>query len=161
MRKTILFLILIVFWGASCETTKDMSHIDFDGTPTVIYQMKKDYSKLVPVILSDDKTKVISYPSPKDMFHPNGELRVQQELSDGFYLDQIGLTINSAFISYAIEDYSRMIMPPSTDSLFKLVIDADPFKKMYNLGNRKQYLEEGKVESIVSSGDYKYFKKLK
>lgn len=161
MRKAILLLILIVFWGASCETTKDMSHIDFDGIPTVVYQMKKDYSALVPVILDDSKTKVVSYPSPKDMFHPNGELRAQQQLSDDFYLDQIGLTINSAFISYTIEHYSHIIMPPSPDSLFKLIVDSDPFKKMYNLGNRKQYLEEGKVESIVSSGDYKHYKKLK
>lgn len=161
MKKSVLFLMLIVFWAASCESTKDMSHIDFEGIPTVIYQMKKDYSALVPIILNEEKTKVVSYPAPKDMFHPNGELRVQQKLSNDFYLDQIGLTINSAFISYTIEDYSRMMIPPSTDSLFKLVIADDPFKKMYNLGNRKQYLEEAKVDEIVSSGDYKHYKRLK
>lgn len=147
----------------ACKSTADvdLSKVDFAEPPTIIYQMKQDYTKLVPVQLNEEKTAVIAYPAPKDLFNQEGKLRFPLPLDHDFYLDEIGVGLNTAFISLSIEDYSHMLMPPAIDSLFKLIVDKDPFTKMYNLGNRKQYLDKELVKELVSSGKYKGYKKLK
>ena len=71
-----ILLILSVVW--SCKTQKKVDDkntqkviitIDYSAGPTTfIYKTKGDYNNLVPVILSDDKTNISSYPHPKDIF---------------------------------------------------------------------------------------------
>jgi len=162
-------LIISIFLGlalivSSCKSTSDIdySKVDYKGAPTVIYQMKADYSNLVPVGLNTEKTKIISYPAPKDLFNMKGELRFPLPLEKGFYLDEIGVGVNSAFISITIEEYAHMLQTLPSDSLFKLIVDKDPFKKMYNLGNRKQYIDNNDlVKEIVKSGKFKKYRSLK
>jgi hypothetical protein len=160
MRKSLVFFSLIAIF-ISCTPTVDLTQVDFDGIPTVIYKVSDDYVHLVPVVLNEEKTKVVAYPAPKDMYNPKGELRFPTPLDKGFYLDQIGVGLNSAYTSLTIEEYAKMDTPPNLDSLYRLVIEKDPFKRMYNLGNRKQYLDEELVKEIVSSGKYKAYERLK
>lgn len=155
-----LFLVMTMVFTA-CETTTDLSHVDFSGPPTIIYKMKNDYSKLVPVVLNEDKTAIISYPAPKDLLDHQGHLRYPTQQERGYYLDELGVGVNTAYISISMDKYCHMIAVPSLDSLFSLVIDDDPFMKMYNLGNRKQYLDTQRVAELISSGKYKHYEKLK
>ena len=38
------------------------------SSPVVyIYKMKKDYSKLVPVLMNEERTRIVSYPDPVDL----------------------------------------------------------------------------------------------
>lgn len=160
MRK-LIYLGAVFVLVLSCKPTVDLSKVDFSDPPTVIYKMKADYSKQVPVILNEEKTKMVSYPAPKDMFYPNGELRYPLVLGNDFYLDEIGIGVNTAFISLDIDQYAHMLQAPSPDSLFKLIVDKDPFDKMYNLGNRKQYEDKEVVKELFSSGKFRAYKKLK
>jgi len=159
--RNILSLVLGMIFILSCTPTVDLSQVDFNGPPTVIYKVSDDYLNLVPVVLNGEKTKIIAYPAPKDMYNPKGELRFPTSLGKGYYLDQIGVGINTAYTSLSIEEYAKMKTPPKLDSLYQLIIDKDPFKRMYNLGNRKQYLDEDVVKELVSSGKYKAYKRLK
>jgi len=152
-------LVMIIL--LSCAPSVDLGQVDFDGPPTVIYKVSDEFVNLVPVVLNDEKTKVVAYPAPKDMYNPKGELRFPTPLGKGYYLDQIGVGLNSAYISLTIEDYAQMETTPTLDSLYQIIIDKDPFKRMYNLGNRKQYLDEEVVKELVSSGKYKAYKRLK
>ena len=163
MRNRLSILTLIIFGLIGCKSTSniDYSKIDYDGPPTIIYQTKADYSALVPITLNAEKTKIVAYPGPKDLFNQEGELRFPLALDEGFYLDEIGIGINSAFISLTINQYAHLMQLPSADSLFKLIVDKDPFKKMYDLGNRKHYIgKNDSIREIVKRGKYKKYKDL-
>lgn len=159
--KNILGYISGLILMLSCAPAVDISQVDFDNPPTIIYKVADEYLNLVPVVLNEDKTKIVAYPAPENMYDPNGELRLPIPLEKGFFLDQIGVGLNTAYTSLTITEYSKMPSPPSLDSLFMLIVDDDPFKKMYNLGNRKQYLQVEVVKELVSSGKYKSYKRLK
>lgn len=159
--KNALGLVFGMIFILSCTPTVDLSQVDFDGPPTVIYKVSDEYVNLVPVILNEEKTKIVSYAAPGDMYNSEGELRFPTPLSKGYYLDQIGVGLNTAYTSLTIDEYAEMETPPKLDSLYQLIISKDPFKRMYNLGNRKQYLDEEVVKEIVSSGKYKSYNRLK
>lgn len=159
--KKIIGIILSLLFLISCTPTVDLSQVDFEGPPTVIYKVSEEYVNLVPIVLNEDKTKVIAYPAPSDMFNIKGELRFPTPLEKGFYLDQIGVGLNTAYISLSIEEYSNLESPPRLDELYQLIVSKDPFKRMYNLGNRKQYINEEVVKEMLSSGKYKAYKRLK
>lgn len=159
--RNFLALVLAMLVFLACTPTADLSQVDFDGPPTVIYKTSEEYVNLVPVVLSEDQSKVIAYPAPKDMYDVKGELRFPIALDKGYYLDMIGVGLNTAYISLTIEEYAQMETPPKLDSLYQLIISKDPFKRMYNLGNRKQYQDVNLVKDLVSSGAYRSYKKLK
>jgi len=164
--KNIFKVLSFTFFMAlmSCVSTRDIdySNVDYSGPPTMIYKLKNDYTKLVPVRLNEEKTKIVSYPAPKDLFNKEGELRFPVPLAKGYFLDEIGVAENTAYISISIDEYAHLIHAPTADSLFQLIVDKDPFKRMYNLGNRKQYINHHElVKEIVESGKYRKFKSLK
>jgi hypothetical protein len=150
----------------SCSSHKDtvkkvIPKIDYANPATIIYKTKGDYSKYIPVILSDDKSQIISYPSPKDIFY-NGELAYPAKLSDGYLLDNRGVNLNSVFIKITYDEYSKLDAVPSLDYLYNLIIDKDPFTEMYNLGNRYQYKDEvNDINKIISNKDLNFYKKIK
>lgn len=132
---------------------KEAMVIDFSaGPPTYIYKTKGDYNNLVPVILSDDKSTITSYPHPEDLYY-KGELAIPVELADGYLLDNRGISENVAFINITYEDYSKLKTTPSADSLITLIIDNNPLVKLYNCGNRHQYKDEiAQLNKIIEEG---------
>ena len=144
-----ILLIISVVW--SCKTQKKIDNmaskkeiitIDYSaGPPTYIYKTKKDYNNLVPVILSDDKSKITSYPHPKDLFY-KGELAIPVQLKEGYLLDNRGISKNVVFLNITYEDYSKLNTIPSVDELFEMIIEMDPLTELYNCGNRHQYKNE-------------------
>lgn len=164
MRAGISITIVLMLLMGACKSTSDIdySKVDYEGYPTVIYKMKADYSLLVPVMLNAEKNKIMAYPAPKDLFNKEGELRFPIPLDKGFYLDEIGVSVNTAYLSLTIDKYSHMVQVPHIDSLFKLVVENDPFERIYNLGNRMQYIDKQElIKEIVTSGKYKNYKKVK
>jgi hypothetical protein len=144
-----LFFILSVLLINSCSTAKknqitaEAKEIDKnkvmlnfkDGPQTFIYKTKQDYNKYVPVTLSDDKSEIVSYPHPKDVFY-NGELAYPTELKDGYLLDNRGINGNVAFLDITYEDYSKLEKTPSSEELLSMILDKSPLAEMYNCGNR-------------------------
>ena len=144
----IFTVIMIVLLAWSCKTQQKVDNmaskneivkIDYSSGPTTyIYKTNGDYLNLVPISLSDDKTKILSYPHPKDIYY-KGVLAVPTQLEGGYLLDNRGISKNVAFINMTYEDYSELKKAPAVDELFNIIVDANPIKELYNCGNRYQY----------------------
>ncbi len=142
----------------SSQTTK--KQMTFSSPPTIIYKTKNDYSKFVPVTLSEDKSKIVSYPSPKDIYY-NGKLAYPTKLKNGYYLDNRGLNKNSVFLNITYEEYSKYKEAPSLNELYLKVADKNPFIEFYDCGNRYRFKNEIKeINKIIISGKLKECKCL-
>ncbi len=156
----IIAILIVVLISWSCKTQQQVEDtpqqveakpqkmrppkIDFSpGPPTLIYKTKADYTNLVPVILSEDKSEISSFPHPQDIYI-NGELALPTQLAEGYLLDNRGITANVAFLNMTYETYSKLDSVPSVDSLYSIILDKNPLTDLYNCGNRSSY------ESIVS-----------
>ena len=152
--KSLLFILSILILNAcftvkksnttmkETETDKDKIVLDFKaGPPTIIYKTKKDYNQFVPVILSEDKSKIVSYPHPKDVFY-KGELAYPTELKNGYLLDNRGINSNVAFLNITYEDYSKLEKVPLLNELFSMILDKNPLIEIYNCGNRYTFKNE-------------------
>jgi hypothetical protein len=129
--------------------------------PCIVYKTKADYSKNIPVILSDDQSRIISYPDVKDIYFKES-LAYPSALDNGFLLDNRGIGPNVAFLSITYEQYSKMDKTPSSTELFELIIDKDPLVEMFQCGNRSKYSEiENELNKLISSGNINTCTKLK
>jgi hypothetical protein len=152
--KTIL-LITIVCLFASCKSIKNKDveqNTDMTekneilpeykaGPQTVVYKTKNDYYYNVPVNLNDDKTEIVFYPTPSDVFY-NGKLSYPYKLADDYLLDNRGINENVAFLEYTYEEYIKLRQVPDIDSLFTKIIDDNPLTEIYNCGNRYVFKDE-------------------
>ena len=105
------------------------------GPPVVVYKTTKDYSRNVPVGLSADGTRVVSYPAVSDVCG----LPYPTPLADGYLLDNRGIGRDVAFLSYTYEEYAALPATPSPEELLEKVIDKHPLLEIHFLGNRYQY----------------------
>ncbi len=95
--------------------------------PTIIYKAAKKYADLVPITLSEDKQIIVSYPDPRDI----SERSKPTYLKKGYYLDNRGISPNTAFIALTYEEYAQLKTAPSIEQLMKLIVNRNPIKKMY------------------------------
>ncbi len=125
--------------------------------PVIIYKTTKDYYKNVPVAMSEDKSSIVSYPDITDVFY-QGEPAYPTRLAGGYLLDNRGIGINSAFIKYTYEEYSRLSATPSPETLYNLIIDKNPFTEIYLLTCKKDTSE---INKLIFSGLKENCKKIK
>lgn len=83
-----------------------------------IYKTNGDYNNNVPITLSADGKRVISFPAPSDLSANSTPL----QLADGFLLDRRGISPNSAFLTLTYNEYAALKQAPSPSELLKLVI---------------------------------------
>jgi hypothetical protein len=102
---------------------------------SIIYKTKADYSNLVPIVLSEDKTRISGYPGIGDVSY-NGEFHYPTKLSKGYLLDNWGILPQSAFLNITFEDYSKLEENPSKSELYNMILDDDPFLEMWDCGVR-------------------------
>lgn len=169
MRRFLTLSTVLLFSAViiSCGITKKAENMNSDqkaflsGPKAIIYQTKMDYSKLVPVILSDDKKSIESYPDIKDVYF-NENLAYPTQLHKGFLLDNRGINANVAFIKLTYEEYSKLSKTPSQEELMKMIIDAQPIVSMYSCGLRSSYQDIGKeLNTKIDIGDFSMFVKIK
>lgn len=130
------------------------------GPSAIVYKTKADYSKYVPVTLSEDKTRIVSYPAPQDIYY-QGKLAVPTELCKGYWLDNRGITPNSAFLKITYEEYAKLKDVPSTEDLYKQISDKSPITEMYDLGLRSNFKNDKKeIEKIIKKKKLGSYKKL-
>ena len=159
--RTALIATLIIVISVCCKTQQGGERIGSKGPSAIIYKTRKDYSKNVPVTLSEDKSKIVSYPAPQDLFF-KGVLAYPTPLAKGYLLDNRGVSLNTAFLSLTYEQYSKLAVAPTTDDLYKLIVDKEPITQMYNLGSRYKYKDIVKeVDSLIQHHKLKEFEKLK
>lgn len=127
----------------------------------IIYKTKKDYSKYVPVTLSADKSKVVSYPDPKDVYYM-GKLAYPTALAKGFWLDNRGVGPNSAFIKLTYDEYSKLTSAPTPDELYAMIIDKNPFTEIIDMGNRANFKDVvADINRIIEKHGLKQYKRIK
>lgn len=159
--KAILPVLLLVFFG--CKTnnkvgqTADNVKQDFKpeyipGPRALVYKTKANYNLLVPVMLSDDKTQVVSYPHPKDIL--SGSIfQTPIQLHKGYLLDKRGIGKNVAFLKLTYEEYSKLNNVPDTKELINLIIDKDPLTEMVDCGIiTKMPDPEGQLNQLIDNG---------
>lgn len=134
-----LFLLFAAGYTSQCQEAKIAPRGHFPSA--IIYKTRVDYSKYVPVTLSEDGSRVVSYPAPQDVFY-QGRLAIPSRLAKGYWLDNRGIGVNSCFIKLTYEEYSKLPQAPSPEDLFKLIIDKKPFRQMYDLGPRNKFQDE-------------------
>jgi hypothetical protein len=146
--------------AASPEIQKK-SMIAISSPPCIIYHTRADYSMYVPVTLSPDKSKIVSYPDVKDLYY-NGKFSLPTLLDSGFLLDNRGINLSVAFLDYTYEEYSKLYVTPNANDLFSLIMDKDPLVEMYQCGLRSQYNDiEIELDNIINAGKLNTCKRLK
>lgn len=172
MKKSVFLLPAFILLGTmSCQlqkqntqkqnTTKQStstmkspkgSGLHITGSAVIVYKTRNNYNDLVPVGLSDDKTKIVSYPDPKD---------VQSQpkptaLDNGYLLDHRGIGKNVAFLKITYEAYAQLPQAPPMDSLQKWILDKNPLLEIYACGQRyhDKDLEE-ELNASIQSGKLK------
>lgn len=122
-----IHLFFVLAFGLNCNTRGQQSHA---LPPIIVYKTAKDYSKNVAVTLSDDKKTIVSYPAPLDV----SDRSYPTALHKGYWLDNRGISFNTAFLSITYEEYAKLSKTPSTTELYKMIIDKNPIKRMYVCG---------------------------
>ena len=134
--------------------------IDYSGPATIVYKTKGDYFDKVPVTLSDDKTKIIAYPAPTDIFY-KGKFALPTKLSNGYLLDNRGISKNVAFLNISYEEYSKRKEVPLLNEMMEMILDKNPLTEMYNCGNRYTYKDEvTELNEIIANGQLVKFRRI-
>ncbi|MDD2953941.1 MAG: hypothetical protein PHC95_12405 [Parabacteroides sp.] len=125
------------------------------GPPVVIYKTTRDYSRNVPVGLSEDGTRVVSYPAVSDV-KVGGRYPYPTPLEEGYLLDNRGIGPDVAFLSYTYEEYAALPATPSSAELLEKVIDKRPLVEIHACGNRYQYKDLVKeLNERIRAGAFK------
>jgi hypothetical protein len=128
--------------------------------PAIVYKTKNDYSKNVPVILSEDKTKIVSFPAQRDIKKGDGFV-YPTELVDGYLLDNRGINQNAAFLKFTYEDYYNMDNIPDAARLMNYILDKEPFTEIYQCGRRGDFKNlEAELNQKIREGKLKECKNL-
>jgi hypothetical protein len=154
MRKLIIGLIFGFLYStttvsAQVSGMRAMPHV-------IVYKTRANYRDLVPVMLSKDKKKIVSYPGPGDVKTGSG-YALPVLLHKGYLLDRRGVGINTAFLKFTYEQYGNLKTVPSPGELYKMIVDKDPITEICDCGVRM----EGKnsVEQLNELIDSKKLKK--
>jgi hypothetical protein len=114
-----------------------------------LYKTKADYRMNVPVTLSDDKKRIISYPDPKDFRVVLNRLvlgkdYIPAKLHNGYLLDKRGIGKNAAFLKYTFKQYAKLKNFPKPEDLMKEILDDNPLTFYCDLGPAEGYKSAAK-----------------
>jgi hypothetical protein len=170
MIRSFTFLVVIALMGSlllvACATQKNEkksetmneekgTSVGVPSPPAIVYKTRGDYEKLVPVILSEDKKRVVSFPAQSDI-RVNESFPYPDKLQEGYLLDNRGINQNAAFLKFTYEDYYNMDNIPTAERLIRYIEDDDPFVEMYDVGRRGSFgnaVEE--INQMISEGKLK------
>ena len=132
MNKTILFA------AVACLAASQTASAQRTGAPgphVLVYKTRADYHKLVPVVLSDDKSRIVSYPDPHDI-KVAGKKLLPTTLHKGYLLDNRGISTNTAFINMTWEKYAALPAAPAATELYAMISDKDPITELCDCGSK-------------------------
>ncbi len=146
--KKIIFLFSILFVSlTACHNSKNMKEkmlsdkevsMLIPGAPAVIYKTTRDFTDFVPVIMNDDRTKILSYPDPLDVSY-EGKLAKPTVLKNGYLLDNRGINQNVVFLNFTYEYYSKLTSPPLLSEMMENILEKYPLLELYSCGLRSEY----------------------
>lgn len=136
---------------ASCKASTTAQHKTAAQPAVLVYKTKADYNGLVPVILSDDKSSIISYPAPSDLM-TGEQYNKPTMLHDGYLLDNRGISRNSVFLRLTYEEYAVMGSAPSLEEMYLLISDKNPLTELYDCGTSRK---EAELNELIDSKQLK------
>ncbi len=132
--RGILSLVFVFMGGISAwmNPEKQISYSPFliPGPNAIVYQLNGPWETLVPVTLSTDGNQIVAYPSPADV----KTMLLPQKLRKGWWLDVRGISANTAFLDYTLEEYANLKEVPSLTVLLQHIKTKKPFKNLYYCG---------------------------
>lgn len=167
MKCNLFFTVIMVLSASisscncSLKTADTVNQAQIPGPRAYIYQTNADYSVYVPVILSDDKKELNSYPAPGDLYF-KGELALPLQLEKGFFLDRRGINPLAAFTKWTYAEYVELKQAPTQEAIMGMLLDTDPFVSFYDCGPLHKYSNpEQELNALILKGDFSSFQKLK
>lgn len=142
--KTITAILIVSIYG--CTTNHKATQTNASGKQevvpqyipgphVVIYKTNANYNNLVPVELSEDKSKIVSYPSPSDLKSENG-YQTPMQLNKNYLLDNRGIWKNVAFLKITYEEYSKFLTLPTLAELYSMIIEKNPLTELCDCGSK-------------------------
>jgi len=122
MKNILLILLIGLYFCATNYSCK--KRYDENKLVVQVYKFKgnNDYSQYVPVELSSDKERITSAPGTIT--------RLPVKLYADYYMNG-SMGINSGYLSCTIDEHNSYEIQPGIDSLYKLLIETDPFFEYY------------------------------
>lgn len=124
-----------IFSGNTCFA-QDPNPKPAAGPHVLIYKTKKDYSRYVPILLSDDKKDIVSYPDPADLVAIDMQ---PVKLRGNYWLDKKGIGTGVAFLKLTYKEYAALERVPSPEELKGMILDDNPLKELCDCGSRYSY----------------------
>lgn len=150
MKTFISWICLLIPVLLSCQpgrsaagkaSSTDQAPLFAPGPRAMIYKTTRDYSDRVPVTMNRERTRIVSYPAPSDLYY-KGKLAVPDRLADGYLLDNRGIGANTVFLDYTYDEYTRLKVIPNPDELAGHILDKYPFTVLWDCGTRNRYKDE-------------------
>jgi hypothetical protein len=108
------------------------------GPHLLVYKTKKDYRQLVPVLLSDDRKSIVSYPDPSDI-KAQGTTAIPTQLKSGYLIDNRGIGENVAFLKMSYKEYAKLKSVPTVEKLYGMIKDKDPLIMLCDCGLKRTF----------------------
>jgi len=125
------------------------------GPPVMVYKTKSNYYNLVPIILNDEKTEIVSYPHPTDLTVGN-RYALPTVLSNEYLLDNRGINKNVAFIKMTYEEYSKLKNAPTLKELNDLIIDRNPLTELCDCGSKNRFIDiQKELNELIKNNSLK------
>ena len=132
MRLTTAVLLTVLAAG---ETASCMAQKHVPGPHIIVYKTKADYRNKVPVELSEDGTRIVSYPAPGDLVDPGThKSKLPVVLHKGYLLDKRGISKNVAFLKLTYDEYPKLQSIPSLTEMYGMILDKKPLLEIYDCG---------------------------
>jgi hypothetical protein len=150
-------MLVILFACKTKQTSPASKGLEFTpdftrGPSTMVYKADNKYRELVPVLLSNDMSRIVAYPGIHDIETPSG-FPVPATLHKGYYLDNRGITSTVAFLKLTYEEYSKLDSLPSTEVMYTWIVDKDPLKALCDCGSRKMFTNvEEQLNAVIDAG---------
>lgn len=158
MRPAVLFAIVPLLF--SCHCAKGTGTVDTASGNTelpglsatahlLVYRTKADHRAQVPVLLSDDGSRILSYPHPRDL-GTGGNMSIPLELGEGWLLDRRGIGVNVGFLRTTYAEYAELGNAPTVTELEALLVDRDPLTDLCDCGPRSGFTDPvAQLTSII------------
>ncbi|WP_289858585.1 hypothetical protein [uncultured Muribaculum sp.] len=110
----------------------------------VIYKTNGNFSNNVPITLSADSKKLISFPAPSDITEQTAPIK----LSQGYWLDRRGISPNTAFTKFT---YRQLKSTPSANELKKAIIPGAIVTEIVQLPYPVGQVTVQQCDSLISN----------
>jgi hypothetical protein len=119
---------------------------------TLVYKTRGDYFQRVPVLMNSTKDSILAYPDPVDV-RLGDRLAVPTILKKGYLLDNRGIGLNTAFLTYTYQNYAALSKVPSMNQLMDSLLDRNPLTELWDCGPRTLYKKEvDELNALMEKG---------